>query len=193
MENVFRSRPFKIRNADEYEVTNILSLFVSPIDGLATPFDYENSIITFYNPDSFKPLPNGIEVPFSLTMQVPTVVASVNGIEGQFIVDLGNAFGLIIHKPFYNQNKLENIFKNIKETDRKFGGVGSVTSGKSANAIDFRMGEIKFDTLKVLIPELSGGVSGSIEIAGNIGNLLLENYKVLFDYKNQRLIFYPSE
>lgn len=45
MEKVFRNRPFKIRNADEYEVTNILSLFVSPIDGLATPFDYENSII----------------------------------------------------------------------------------------------------------------------------------------------------
>lgn len=45
MENVFRSRPFKIRNADEYDVTNVLGLFVSPINGLATPFDYENSII----------------------------------------------------------------------------------------------------------------------------------------------------
>jgi hypothetical protein len=42
MENVFRSRPFKIRNADEYDVTNVLGLFVSPINGLATPFDYEN-------------------------------------------------------------------------------------------------------------------------------------------------------
>jgi hypothetical protein len=45
MEDVFRSRPFKIRNADEYDVSNILSLFVSPINGLSTPFDYENSII----------------------------------------------------------------------------------------------------------------------------------------------------
>ncbi len=158
-----------------------------------TLIDYKNSIITFYNPDSFKPLPNGIEIPFSLTMQVPTVVASINGISGQFIVDLGNAFGLIIHKPFYNQNMLENIFKNIKETDRKFGGVGSATSGKSANATDFRMGKIKIDTLKVLIPELSDGISGSFEIAGNIGNLLLENYRVLFDYKNQRLIFYSTD
>ncbi|MAA95718.1 MULTISPECIES: hypothetical protein [unclassified Arsukibacterium] len=45
MEKVFRSRPFKVRNADEYDVSNILSLFVNPINGLATPFDYENSII----------------------------------------------------------------------------------------------------------------------------------------------------
>lgn len=45
MDKVFKLRPFKIRNADEYNVSNILSLFVSPINGLATPFDYENSII----------------------------------------------------------------------------------------------------------------------------------------------------
>ena len=158
-----------------------------------TLIDYNNSIITFYNPDSFEPLPNGIEIPFSLTMQVPTVVASINGISGQFIVDLGNAFGLIIHKPFYNQNKLENIFENIKETDSKLKGIGKATLRKSANATDFRMGKIKIDTLKVLIPESSGGISGSFEIAGNIGNLLLENYKILFDYKNLRLILYQSD
>jgi len=45
MEDVFKSRPFKIRNADEYDPSNILGLFVNPINGLATPFDYENSII----------------------------------------------------------------------------------------------------------------------------------------------------
>ncbi len=45
MEEIFRSRPFKVRNADEYDISNILNLFVSPIDGLTTPFDYENTII----------------------------------------------------------------------------------------------------------------------------------------------------
>ncbi|MCH8313963.1 MAG: hypothetical protein IID17_13365, partial [Nitrospinae bacterium] len=45
MEEIFHSRPFKVRNADEYDVSNILNLFVSPTDGMANPFDYENSII----------------------------------------------------------------------------------------------------------------------------------------------------
>lgn len=45
MENLFQDRPFKIRNADEYDVANILNLFVSPTEGLTTPFDYENTII----------------------------------------------------------------------------------------------------------------------------------------------------
>lgn len=42
---LFKRRPFKVRNADEHGLEHVLNLFVSPIDGLATPFDYENSII----------------------------------------------------------------------------------------------------------------------------------------------------
>ncbi|QIP89890.1 hypothetical protein [Serratia fonticola] len=45
MERIFKSRPFKTRNADEYDITTLLNLFVNPLNGLSTPFDYENSII----------------------------------------------------------------------------------------------------------------------------------------------------
>ncbi|HDL01386.1 MAG TPA: hypothetical protein ENH23_04055 [candidate division Zixibacteria bacterium] len=45
MEEIFQSRPFKTRNADEFDLGSILSLFVSPIDGLTSPFDYENTIV----------------------------------------------------------------------------------------------------------------------------------------------------
>ena len=45
MENIFKTRPFKIRNADEYDLENILNLFVSPMQGLTTPFDFENTIV----------------------------------------------------------------------------------------------------------------------------------------------------
>lgn len=42
---LFRSRPFKTRNADEFELSSILNLYVNPLSGLTTPFDYENSIV----------------------------------------------------------------------------------------------------------------------------------------------------
>ena len=44
-QEVYIKRPFKTRNADEYELSEILQLFVNPIHGLTTPFDYENTII----------------------------------------------------------------------------------------------------------------------------------------------------
>ena len=44
-QDIYLKRPFKTRNADEFELSEILHLFVNPLDGLTTPFDYENSII----------------------------------------------------------------------------------------------------------------------------------------------------
>lgn len=45
LKDIYTSRPFKIRNADEYDLENILDLFVDPTDGLTGPFDYTNSIV----------------------------------------------------------------------------------------------------------------------------------------------------
>lgn len=45
LENIFLSRPFKTRNADEFDLENILDLFVDPTDGLIGPFDFTNAII----------------------------------------------------------------------------------------------------------------------------------------------------
>lgn len=45
IEDIYLMRPFKTRNADEFELSEILHLFVNPLCGLTTPFDYENSII----------------------------------------------------------------------------------------------------------------------------------------------------
>lgn len=45
LESIFLSRPFKTRNADEFDLENILDLFVDPTNGLMGPFDFSNSII----------------------------------------------------------------------------------------------------------------------------------------------------
>ncbi|GAX60931.1 dsRNA-specific ribonuclease [Candidatus Scalindua japonica] len=45
IQELYSRRPFMSRNADEYDISQILDLFVSPFSGFTTPFDYENSII----------------------------------------------------------------------------------------------------------------------------------------------------
>lgn len=45
MKKVYERRPFRIRNAEEFDLKQILSLFVSPLTGLNSPFDFENNII----------------------------------------------------------------------------------------------------------------------------------------------------
>ena len=43
--NIFEKRPFKVRNADEYDLDQILELFVNPLQGADNPFEFENRII----------------------------------------------------------------------------------------------------------------------------------------------------
>jgi len=42
--SIFENRPFKVRNAEEYDLNQILELFVNPSES-NNPFEYENSII----------------------------------------------------------------------------------------------------------------------------------------------------
>ncbi len=154
---------------------------------------YRDSTLTVYNPDHFEPPEGGVEVPFHLTMMVPTVQGELNGIPGDFIVDLGNALGLIIHQKFARAHKLDRKLDDIRDNPETFGGVGGGLTAKTAFAATFKVGDILIQSLRVILPDSSAGLAGSQELAGNIGNLILENFNVLFDYNQSRLIFYDAD
>ena len=42
---LYERRPFKVRNADEYNLDEVLELFVNPLIGYRNPFEYENNIV----------------------------------------------------------------------------------------------------------------------------------------------------
>lgn len=152
--------------------------------------DYVKNELTVYNPDKFSPPPGGTVIDFQLTMLAPTVAATICGIEGKFIVDLGNSFGLIIHRQFAKENKLEQKLTDIGKAPGYIGGVGGMMISKKATAKDFQIGTIDLQNIDVLLPDSTAGISGSQSIAGNIGNRLLDHYTVLFDYDKNELILY---
>lgn len=155
-----------------------------------TMIDYSVRSLTVYNPLSFEPPPGGVEIDFYLTLQVPTISGRLDGLEGDFIVDLGNAYGLIVHHGFARRHQLARRFHDVREIRSGFGGVGGTLGGKTAVAAKFEIGRILTDSLRVFLPDSSTGISGSEQLAGNIGNSFLQDYRVLFDYDGSRLILY---
>ena len=126
--------------------------------------DYREGLITVYNPDGFTSPEGGAEVPFHLIMQVPTVSAELNSNRGNFIVDLGNPFGLILHESFVRDNDLLDKLGDVQSIDGNYGGVGGAVAGKTAYAAVFKLGDIIIRSLRVILPEGSSGLSGSEEI-----------------------------
>jgi hypothetical protein len=152
--------------------------------------DYEAETITVYEPEGFVPPGGGAEVPFRLTMQIPTIEASINGITGDYIVDLGNSLGVILHRDFFDRNGLAKRLDNFERLPKSLRGIGGGLGGQSAYAASFAFGEVRISSLRVMIPDASKGITGSSELAGNIGNLLLRQFSVLLDYPSQRMVFY---
>jgi hypothetical protein len=155
--------------------------------------DYSAGSLTVYDPDGFVPVPGGHEVPFELTMQVPTIDAKLNGLTGRFLVDLGNPMGLIVHSEFSRKNDLLSSLENITDQHSGIAGVGGGIAGKTALAASFTFGDIQISDIQVLLPDSGGALTGSVELAGNIGNELLRQFRVLFDYRSQLLIFYGAD
>ncbi len=153
--------------------------------------DYRDSTLTVYDPATYKPPDGGTALDFHLTLLVPTVRASVNGIEGDFIIDLGNSVGLVLHNQFYRSRGLDTVLTDIQELDRSLTGVGGDARTLSATVPRFRLGNIQLENLPTIIPESTQGLSGSEELAGNIGNLVLERFRVLLDYTESRIYLYP--
>ncbi len=155
--------------------------------------DYQNLQLTVYNPEAFVAPPGGVEVPFYLTLSIPTVAATLEGIEGEYIVDLGNPFGLIVHPLFAEAHDLIEKLDHVRDAGMAIGGIGGEIRSRTGLADLFRLGEVEVSDLTVLLAEGSGGLTQSEDLAGNIGNLVLENFRVLLDYAGRRLILYQAD
>ena len=155
--------------------------------------DYKGRTLTVYNPDLAVEPSGGEEIEFKLTSQVPTVHALIDSVAGDFLVDLGNAFGLILHPDFVERNGLRSGFSSLSEQHATMGGIGGDVKGQSAVATDFVLGTLCLQSPRVYLPAKAGGLMESEEIAGNIGNRVLDRYKVLLDYKKSRLILFLGE
>ncbi len=152
--------------------------------------DYQEKTLTVYNPESFVLPTGGHSIDFRLTMQVPTIVAQLAGIKGDFIVDLGNAFCLIVHSDFSKTNELESRLEDVRDVSGAVGGIGGGVKTLSAVAGSFVFGDISLAGVEVVLPDASAGLSGSSALAGNIGNRLMERFRVLFDYRASSVTFF---
>lgn len=154
--------------------------------------DYHARTLTLYNPKTFEAPSGGIAIPFTLTLSIPTVHAQLNSISGDFLIDLGNARGVIVHSFYAQKNNLYATLKNRRTEDGRVGGVGGMLKSETATVEHFQMGGLTVSDLEILLPETSDGVTGSEALAGNIGNEFLQGYLVLLDYSSNRLILYSS-
>jgi len=153
--------------------------------------DFQGKKLIFYNPDSFVPPSDEYRVDFEFLMKVPVCRAMLDGYEGRFLVDLGNPVGLMLHEQFVERHELKKRFSNVREMQSKFGGIGGDSEAWAAITDNFIFGPAKMDSIAVIIAGGEQGIVKSDEVDGNIGNMILEQFSVTFDYAHKRLYIMP--
>jgi len=153
-------------------------------------FDFKKEKLTIFNPDNFLLPDGGIVQQFHLTLMIPTIEATIFGAKGNFILDMGNALGLIIHKKFGEKISQYILPDSTGPVSRNIMGIGPGVSARPVNLDSMQLDAHFIHIPEAILTESIEGLTGSWEIAGNIGTKVLEQYSVLFDYSHQRVVFY---
>ncbi|HEX3368181.1 MAG TPA: PDZ domain-containing protein, partial [Candidatus Cybelea sp.] len=131
----------------------------------------------------------GVTLPFKSDGSHSYVLATVDGVEGYYLLDTGNAGGVVLNLPFVQEHQL---FPKCGLTYASPGGVGggfheTVTAAKS-----FTFAGQTFQNVPIAIPQVKSGFFATRGVAGNLGSAFLQRFTVVFDYKAQTVTFIPN-
>ncbi len=164
---------------------DFLSRFVVEID-------YDSLIVTLHDPESFRYPGHGAAIPFELFEGIPVVELGVNGrCSGKFMVDVGNAFQFVVHRSLARPCGLVSS-NHRREIEVIGGGVGGGFVGTMCRLDSLRIGPYAWPEPVAVISLHTGGGVGSKDLAGNIGNSVLERFRCTFDYSRRTLYLEPG-
>jgi Aspartyl protease/PDZ domain len=156
--------------------------------------DYIKNEINLYEPAPFNYRGSGDVLPLSFYENHPYVRAKVlvpghDTIEGEFVIDSGSNFPLILLPSFIGEN---NIRQSLPSKVSVFGrGVGGEILMPLSRADKLQLGRFTINRPVTALPQ--EGMFGRAGKAGNIGTAILRRFKVTFDYSRNRMILEPNE
>jgi hypothetical protein len=143
---------------------------------------YRDSIMTVFNPGVCRPELSENAVSVDFIMKIPSVRAAIDNVTGVFLIDLGNSFGLILHRSFVDNNNLKANFADIIEGGTRISGIGGETETYEAKAKSFQIGNYVIYNPRLFVASAEAGLVKSENINGNIGNKILMHFDLTFDY-----------
>jgi predicted aspartyl protease len=132
----------------------------------------------------------GVTLPFKSDGRHAYVLATIDGVQGYFILDTGNGGGIVLNEPFVREH---HLFPDGGLTYQSPGGVGGGFAQMRAVAASFTLGGQTFHDVPVDVPQVKAGFFATHGVAGNIGSGFMMRYTVVFDYKAQTVTFIPNQ
>ena len=154
--------------------------------------DYDKGIVTFRDPATFAYAGKGKALDMQLMSGVPIVQATLgDSCTGDFLVDVGN-FGFDLHGSLVRRCQVVQAMQNRKQVQEYGVGVGDFFRNWVCRVDSLSLGPYRLRQPTAAMSLSRRGMVGSEQYAGNIGNSVLEHFKVTFDYAHRKLYLEPG-
>lgn len=153
------------------------------VSRVVTKIDYENSEMTFYDPETFKAPKGYREVEIFLNNKLILVEMKVNGIKGRFYLDTGSNAGVNISKKFSERSGLDRRDGKISSVM----GIGGSEPITVLDGVPVQFGG-KSHNVEVSIHKKSSGVFAMEDVDGIVGSKLFGSNSIITNY-GDRVIY----
>lgn len=162
---------------------DVLSRFVTTID-------YDRRVVELHDPATFRAEGRGAPLTMVLNGAIPAVDAVIDGHAGLFRLDIGSSSTVDLHGPFVQRFGLAKKLRHpLTAAGAGFGGTFESRLGRLGR---MSIGPHTWRDPIVSLSLATEGAFASRDYAGNIGNHLLERFRVTLDYEGRRLWLEPG-
>jgi hypothetical protein len=156
---------------------------------MAIGIDYVGQTMTFEPLAKYRHDGEGTAVPISFYEDIPLVPATLEGHPGTFAIDTGNSGSLVVQHVWSDKVGLTDKMKNGLAVS-SFGAGGESRNWASRMNI-LTLGGNSIIGFVGRYTQDKKGAFASISEAGNIGNEILPNFIVTFDYGREQMWLEP--
>lgn len=154
--------------------------------------DYPNRRLYFRDPKTYRYDGGGVSLQLlSADSCALCVVASVEGFPAtHFDVDTGSASTLTIYQAYERQTDL--LSQRTKVSSATIGGVSGWTEVKRGTVSSIDLGQYRLSNLPVTFYDGQEGIFAHSKASGNLGNMVFNRFRVVFDVPGQAMHLEPS-
>jgi predicted aspartyl protease len=157
------------------------------LERLAVRLDYRNHTLTFWPRESYKRAGKANALPITFADDIPLLRAQLNGIPGDFALDTGNTGSLLVQHVWADHHGLGDEMK--RGIPIVAFGTGGASQSWASRLSVFELAGSSFHHILAVYAEDEQGALSSRTEAGNIGNGILQNFALDFDYSHERIWF----
>jgi len=156
--------------------------------------DYDLQVVTFRDPATYVHAGPSPAIAMKLKYGIPMIPVRLNDrCGGDFILDVGSDMGCIVHGSLVRTCPTFHDGVRRKELEVYGGGIGGGFVSWLTRLDSLSLGSFRLREPIAGLSLSTQGMVGSEDVAGNIGNGVLEHFRCTFDYPHARIYLDPGE